>query len=144
FHFSVDECGDTQEQAQSPHQQTTQFSKLWPTQSFMRQRVHQCHVTIYADQNQEVDAAVDIHCDGEIDQFAQGTTKRPVEFSGCTHSPEGQTGDQDKVSSSQVAQVDLSHGACLLVETEYHQDKHIKDDSQNSDDQDIDWHHSVD
>uniref|UniRef100_A0A8C4E8E3 Uncharacterized protein n=1 Tax=Dicentrarchus labrax TaxID=13489 RepID=A0A8C4E8E3_DICLA len=133
FHFSEDECGAAQEQAKTPHQQTAQFGVFWPTHSTMRHCMHQCHIAIYANQNEEVDAAVGIHLNAQVDDFAQEQTKRPVEIVVCVDSPEGQTGHQNNVSSSQVAQVDLSHSAGLLVEAENHDDKHIKHDSQHSD-----------
>uniref|UniRef100_A0A8C9Z6B6 Uncharacterized protein n=1 Tax=Sander lucioperca TaxID=283035 RepID=A0A8C9Z6B6_SANLU len=105
-HFPVHECGDAQEQAETPHKQTAQFGKFCPTYSFMGQWVHQCNIAIYANQNEEVDAAV------------------------------------EKVSSSQVTQVDLSHGAGLLMKAENHQDKPIHPDSQHTDQQHIRRDHS--
>ncbi len=136
-HFPEDECGDTQEHTKTPHQQTAQFGIFWPTHSAMGHCMHQCHISIYANQNKEVDAAAGVHDNAEVDDFAQEPPKRPIETVGYVDSPEGQTGHQDKVSSSQVAQVDLSHGAGLLMKAENHQDKHIKYDSQHSDEQDI-------
>ena len=101
--------------------------------------MHQCHIAIYANQNEEVDAAVGVHLNAHVDDFAKELTESPLESIGYVDSPEGQTGHQDEVGSSQVAQVDLRHGAGLLVEAENHQDEHIEHDSQHRDDQDIHW-----
>uniref|UniRef100_A0A8D3BA85 Uncharacterized protein n=1 Tax=Scophthalmus maximus TaxID=52904 RepID=A0A8D3BA85_SCOMX len=131
------ECGDTQDKAKNPGQQTAQFGILGPAHSTMRHWMYQCHIAIYAHQNKEIDTTVDIHLNAQVDDFAEEQTKGPIEIIGYIDSPKGQTGQQDKVSYSQVTQVDLSHGAGFLVETEYHQDKNIQHDSQYGDEQDI-------
>uniref|UniRef100_A0A8P4GB36 Uncharacterized protein n=1 Tax=Dicentrarchus labrax TaxID=13489 RepID=A0A8P4GB36_DICLA len=141
-HKSQENCQDTQEQAQPPRQQTGQFGILWPTHSVLGQRMHQCHKAIYANQNEEVYAAVDIHIYDHVDNFAQEQTKNPIETIQYVDSPEGQTGHQNKVSSSQVAQVDLSHGAGLLMKPENHEHKHVKHNPQRSDQQDEHRHRS--
>ncbi len=136
-HCPEDECGDIEEQAETPHQQTAQFGVFWPSHSAIGHRMHQCHKAINANQNEKVDAAVGVYLNAQVDDFAQEQTERPVETAGYVDSPEGQTGNQDEVSSGQVAQVDLSHGAGLLVEAENHQNKQIEYDPKHSDEQDI-------
>ncbi|CAG5866564.1 unnamed protein product, partial [Menidia menidia] len=118
------------EKAKCPDQKTSHFGKKRPTDSFIGQGVYQCHIAIYANQNQEIYAAENIHAEA---CFA----KNPVELIDYVDSPERQTGYQQKVRSSQVAQVDLSHCAGLLMEAENHQHKYIQDDSHNSDDHNI-------
>lgn len=108
----------------------------------MGQRVHQGHVAINAYQHEEVDAAVGVHVDGEGDHCAQGIGKGPVESFGRVHSPEGHESHEDEVSGGHVAQEDLSHGAGLLMKAENPQYKHIEEDSQHRDDQDVMWQHS--
>lgn len=104
----------------------------------MRQSVHQRHIPVYANQNQEIDAAVDVYLDAHIDDFAHELSERPVELIVNVDGPEGQTGHQNQVGGSQVAQVDLGHGAGLLVEDEDHQDEEVEEDSHNADGQDVD------
>lgn len=41
--------------------------------------MHQCHVAIYANQHKEVDAAVRVHFDAHVDDFAHELTEGPVE-----------------------------------------------------------------
>lgn len=67
-----------------------QFGIFWPTHSELGQRVHQSHITIHADQNEEVDAAVGVHGDGKADQSTHGIRKGPVVVLDYIHSPEGQ------------------------------------------------------
>lgn len=106
--------------------------------------MHQCQIAIYANQNEEVDATIDIHMNARVDEFAHEQTKSPSIVPGYVDSPEGQTSHEHKVSSSQVAQVDLSHGAGLLMEAENQHNKHIKHNPQHRDDQDINRHDSGD
>lgn len=101
--------------------------------------MNKCHIAIYANQNEEVDAAVGVHLNAQVDDFAHEQTKRPIETIGYVDSPKGQTSHQDEVSGRQVAQVDLSHGAGLLVEAENPQDKHVEHNPNHSDDEDIHW-----
>lgn len=115
LHISEDECGDTQDETKPPHQQTAQFGIFGPPHLTVGHSVHQRDVAIYADQNEDVDAAVGVHLDAQVDRFAQEQSKRPVEAVPYVDSPEGQTGQQQQVGGRQVAQVDLGHGAGLLV-----------------------------
>lgn len=110
----------------------------------MGQWVHQPHIAIYANQNKEVNAAECIHFYYGRYHFAQALTESPIKALSYIVSPEGQTAHQNKVSSSQVAQVDLSYCAGFLVEAENHQHKRIKDDSKHTDGQDVVWTQSED
>lgn len=102
--------------------------------------MHQSQKAIHANQNEEVDATIDIHINACVDDFAHEQTKSPSIVPGYVDSPEGQTSHEHEVSSSQVAQVDLSHGAGLLMEAENHHNKQIKHNPQHRDDQDINRH----
>uniref|UniRef100_A0A665WBJ0 Uncharacterized protein n=1 Tax=Echeneis naucrates TaxID=173247 RepID=A0A665WBJ0_ECHNA len=120
------------------HLQTAKFGILWPPHSAVGHCMHQRHVAIDAYQDEEVEAAIDVHLNAQVDDFAKELTEGPVEAVGYVDSPERQTRHQQQVGSSQVAQVDLRHSAGLLVETEHHQDEHVKKYSQHRDEQDID------
>lgn len=115
LHFPVDECGDTHDETKPPHQQTAQFGVFGPPHLTVGHGVHQCDISIYADQNEDVDAAVGVYLDAQVDRFAQEQSERPVETIPYVDSPERQTGQQQQVGGRQVAQVDLGHGAGLLV-----------------------------
>lgn len=88
LHLPEDERGGTQEQSEPPHEQTAQFGIFWPTHSAMGHCVHQRHISIYTDQNEEVDAAVCVHLNTKVDNFTKELTKRPVEIIGYVDSPE--------------------------------------------------------
>uniref|UniRef100_A0A8C3AUR9 Uncharacterized protein n=1 Tax=Cyclopterus lumpus TaxID=8103 RepID=A0A8C3AUR9_CYCLU len=134
---------EAEQDPSNPDTKTAQFGIFCPTHSAMGHCVHQCHIAIHANQNKEVDGAVGVYLNAQVDDFAHEQTKRPIETVGYVDSPERQTRHQDEVGSSQVAQVDLSHSAGLLVKPENHQDKHIEHGSQHSNEQDIHWLTSV-
>uniref|UniRef100_A0A8K9V4E7 Tc1-like transposase DDE domain-containing protein n=1 Tax=Oncorhynchus mykiss TaxID=8022 RepID=A0A8K9V4E7_ONCMY len=96
-------------------------------------RMHQCHIGVHADQSQEVDTAVGIHVDSHVDQATQQGAEGPVKAIGHIDSPEGEAGDQEQISGSQVAQVDLCYGA----------DKHVIQNPQYAGGQDVGQLHGV-
>uniref|UniRef100_A0A8C7GT48 Uncharacterized protein n=1 Tax=Oncorhynchus kisutch TaxID=8019 RepID=A0A8C7GT48_ONCKI len=100
-------------------------------------RMLQCHIAVHADQRQEIDTAVVIHIDSHVDQATQQGAEGPVEAIGHIDSPEGEAGDQEQISGSQVSQVDLCYGAGLLMQAEHQQDKPVIQNPQYAGGQDV-------
>uniref|UniRef100_A0A3B4WZN5 Uncharacterized protein n=1 Tax=Seriola lalandi dorsalis TaxID=1841481 RepID=A0A3B4WZN5_SERLL len=133
--MGVQDSREAEQDSSNPDTDANPTCPEGPSLPPLGQRSGEGQVSVHAHKQ----AAVDIHLNAQVDEFAKELTKGPVETVGYVDSPEWQTGHQDEVGSSQVAQVDLGYGAGLLVETEYHQDKHIKHNSQHRDEQDIHW-----
>uniref|UniRef100_A0A3B5KKD1 Uncharacterized protein n=1 Tax=Takifugu rubripes TaxID=31033 RepID=A0A3B5KKD1_TAKRU len=119
------ERDDGNRNKEAEHHQEAQLGVFGPPHLAVGHGVHQGHIAVYADQSEDVDAAVCVHLDAQVDGFAQEEPERPVEAVPYVDSPERQTGQQQQVGGRQVAQVDLGHGAGLLVQAENHQDKDV-------------------
>uniref|UniRef100_A0A665WBZ5 Uncharacterized protein n=1 Tax=Echeneis naucrates TaxID=173247 RepID=A0A665WBZ5_ECHNA len=84
----------------------------------LRERSGEGQVSVHAHKCQKQNTAVIIHPNDNTDNLAHRFPKPPMEFvdNGCH--PKWQTRDHEEISRCQVAQVNVSHRAALLLETE--------------------------
>lgn len=137
LHPPVNEVWDAQQQTEAPHHQAAQLSVLGTAHLAVGHGVHQRHVAVDANQHQQVDAAVEVEFDAQVDGLAQELAEGPVELVDDVDGPEWQAAHQHQVGHGQIAEVDLGHRGRLLVEQEDGQDEDVEHDAQRRDEQDV-------
>lgn len=105
-----------------------------PSPPPLGQRSCEDHVSVHTYKCKEQHTAIIINPNDNTDNLAHGLPKPPVELVDNGLNPEWQAGHHEEISCCQVAQIDVSHGAASLLETENTKHKGVADHTKKTDD----------